>query len=61
MHLADGQVMGGKLTESVLPIRSGARVWRVPLAHVVAVNVPPPEKPKTEEAPAPSPPAEPKP
>ena len=61
VHLADGQVMGGRLTESVLPIRSGARVWRVPLAHVVAVNVPPPEKPKAEEAPAPSTPAEPKP
>ena len=61
VHLADGQVMAGKLTESVLPIRSGARVWRVPLAHIVAVNVPPPEKPKAEEAPAPPAPAEPKP
>ena len=61
VHLADGQVLGGRLTESVLPIRSGARVWRVPLAHVVAVNVPPPAKPKSEEAPAPPAPAEPKP
>ena len=61
VHLADGQTMGGRLTESVLPIRSGARVWRVPLAHIVAVNVPPPEKPKAEEASAPSAPAEPKP
>ena len=60
VHLADGQVMAGKLTESVLPIRSGARVWRVPLAHIVAVHVPPPEKPKAEEAPTPSTP-EPKP
>jgi len=61
VHLADGQVLGGRLTESVLPIRSGERVWRVPLAHVVAVHVPPPAKPKAEESAAPSPPADPAP
>lgn len=44
VKLADGQEMSGRLTESVLPIRSGARVWRVPVAHLVSVNVPPPEK-----------------
>jgi hypothetical protein len=54
--LADGQELSGQLVESTLPIRSGQRVWRVPAAHILSVNVPPPAKPKDE---APAPPATP--
>ena len=59
--LADGQELSGQLTETVLPVRAGARVWQVPLAHLLTVHVPPPEKPHAAAAPAPSAPAEPQP
>ena len=51
IKLADGQEISGRLVESILPIRSADRVWRVPAAHILSVSVPPPPKP-TEDAPA---------
>ena len=59
IKLADGQELSGRLVESTLPIRSGDRVWRVPAAHILSVNVPPPAKPKDETPAAPA--ADPKP
>ena len=50
VKLADGQELSGQLVESTLPIRSGARVWRVPTAHIVSVNVPPSAKPENESS-----------
>ncbi len=56
IKLADGQEVSGRLVESILPIRSADRVWRVPVSHILSVNVPPPEKPKEEPVPpAPAP------
>ena len=57
IKLADGQEISGQLVESTLPIRSGERVWRVPAAHILSVNVPPPAKPKDETPPTPTAPA----
>lgn len=50
VKLVDGQELKGRLTENILPVRSGDRVWRVPAAHLVAYRVPQAEKtdPKTE-------------
>lgn len=68
IKLADGQELSGRLVETTLPIRSGDRVWRVPIAHILSVAVPPPAKPKEDTTPAagdpvpiPLPPARPKP
>ena len=57
--LADGQELSGRLVESTLPIRSGDRVWHVPAAHILSVNVPPPAKPKDETPTTPTTPAAP--
>ena len=54
VKLADGQELSGQLVESTLPIRSGGRVWRVPTAHIVSVNVPPSAKPENESSGTPS-------
>ena len=50
VELAGGVKLKGALDEKVLPIRSGSRVWRVPVAHLVSYENPPPEP---AEAPAP--------
>lgn len=47
--LADGGTLSGRLTEAVLPLRSGKCVWQVPLAQLLEVLGAPPEKPKIEE------------
>lgn len=57
VKLADGQELRGRLRESVLPIRAGERVWRVPVAHLVSIHAPPPHldaPPAEPPAPAPS-------
>lgn len=51
--LAGGGELQGHLTESVLPIRSGARTWRVPVVHLVSLHAPPP-KPASSDQPDPS-------
>lgn len=48
VKLADGQELRGRLTEAVLPIRSGQRTWRVPVVHIVAVNTPQPAQPSAD-------------
>lgn len=57
IKLADGQELSGQLVESILPIRSGNRVWRLPVSHIVSVHVPPPAKPTNDPVPLPLPPA----
>lgn len=52
IQLADGQTVKGNLEDPVLPFRAEKRVWRVPLAHITAVQVSAPAKP-AEQPPAP--------
>ncbi|HEX8297091.1 MAG TPA: hypothetical protein VF593_12375 [Chthoniobacteraceae bacterium] len=54
VRLAGGTELKGRLAETLLPLRSGQRVWRVPLAHVVAFRTPeaPEESEKKEPSPA---------
>ena len=49
VKLAGGQELKGRLVETVLPLRSGERVWRVPVAHLVAFRIPEPEPPPEEK------------
>jgi len=47
--LADGAVLTGRLTEAVLPLRSGKCVWQVPLAHFIEVQGASPDNSKAAE------------
>ncbi len=49
LKLAGGQALKGRLVDSVVPIRNGERVWRVPAAHFTAFRTPEPEPPPEEE------------
>ncbi len=50
-EMVDGHAVSGALKESVVPIRSAARVWRVPVWHLAAVVWKPRKEPGDGAAP----------
>jgi hypothetical protein len=58
VKLAEGHELTGRLAETVLPVRSGARIWRVPVAHLVSIKVPELEAAEADPAEGETPPSE---
>lgn len=48
---ASGEKLQGKLTERVIPLRAGDRVWRVPLSHLESYEVSQPASPQSSPSP----------